>query len=70
MHCLAWKLDIHMQLLVKHLLGEPMLAAIEGSFRTGDVEEAIETYAGGNTTIEAILLEQYQKLTAKSSVHS
>ena len=70
MHCLAWKLDLHMQLLVKHLLGDAMLAAIEGSFRTDDVEEAIETYAGGNATTNAILLEQYQKLTAKSAPYT
>ena len=52
---------------MKQLLGDEMLAAIEASFRSDNVEEAIETYAGGSDTLNAVLLTEYQKLTAKTA---
>ena len=72
LHCLAWKLDLHARFTVQYSSsnGPDLLGAIDSSFPSDAVEEALKTYSAGNETLEAKLLLEYEKFCSKTGPYS
>ena len=58
LHCLAWKLDIYARCTIQYCSsnGPEILRAIDASFPSDAIEEALKTYSQGNGPLESKLL--------------
>ena len=65
-HCLSFKVDMVLRCTIKHALGAPFLAAIDGSFRRSSWDTALLTYCKQDNSRYTKLVMEMTKFNSKT----